>query len=309
MRCYIHTGRDATAYCVVCGNFFCERCISVAEDQKNYCGACRGKTGLRTLEESTPTASRLATTLLVKFKNNKTVQGTTYKIDPNRPSFKLQPYNPKGLSGEEREIEFSTVKYVALVNSLTGEKAPGTREYQPKGSEVVVTFQDSEVLRGFTLKAYSDKDPRFSVIPEDPHDNRISIIVERSAVQSMALGRIPKIQELRVLADNSVRRLILHYYWQHSDVMITIDELAVRLERNAPVVERELEEFMREGLVKKMTPDGRQLRFTPSKDPVVRQAIASMAKDIEMLYFRKRPPAPQEAPAQRPSKPTPQWPL
>jgi hypothetical protein len=51
------------------------------------------------------------------------------------------------------------------------------------------------------------------------------------------------------------------------------------------------------------------LKFTPAKDPVVRQAVSSMAKDIEMLYFRKKPAAPAEPQAQRPSKPAPQWPL
>jgi len=308
MRCYLHTGREATGYCVSCGNFWCDECLALCEDDKNYCNACRVKLSKRTASEIGERDSHLVAKLLVKFKNGKSVLGTSYKIDPTKSSLKLTPYSKTG-NAEEREIAFADVKYVALIESFTGEKTAGAREYQPKGSEVVVFFQDGEVVRGFTLKAYNDKDPRFSVIPDDPHDNRFSIIVERSAVARMELGRIPKTQELRVLVDNSVRRLILHYYYLHPDIAITIDELAARIERNTPVVERELEEFYREGIIRKLSPDSRQLKFSPSRDPIVRQAIAAMAKDVEMLYFRKKM-APQEpqAPA-KPSKSAPQWPL
>ncbi len=308
MRCYDHSMREAAGYCVACGNFFCTKCLVDCEDGKKYCAACCAKLNIRKTEEDTPRDSRLATRLVVRLKNGKSLQGTTYKIDPERPNFKLKPFSSTG-SGEEKEIEFSKVKYVALVKSLVGDKTESKGEYQPKGSEISVTFPDGESIEGFTLKAYSDKDPRFSVIPADPSDNRISIIVERSAVSKMSLGRIPKAQELRVLADNSVKRLILHYYWQHPDLFITIDELAARLERTAAVVERELSDFMREGLIERPNPDSRQLRFTPSKDPIVRQAVASMAKDIEMLYFRRKPAAEAPSAARRPARSTPQWPL
>lgn len=311
MRCYLHTGREAVGYCVACGNFWCQECIALCEDSRNYCHTCRIKMGMRTMAESGRQAQddRLVAKLLIKFKTGKQMLATTYKIDTSKPSFKAAPYQGKGAS-EEKEILFGDVKYVALVQSLSGEKSTGTREYQPKGSEVVVHFQDGEVIRGFTLKAYSDKDPRFSVIPEDPTDNRMSVIVERSAVARMGLGRIPKTQELRTLAANSVRRLILHYYYQHPDIVTTIDELAAKIERTAGVVERELEEFMREGLVRRLTPESRQIKFSPSKDPVVRQAVSAMAKDIEMLYLKPKPTAgPQSSAPQKPTRPAPQWPL
>ena len=310
MKCYLHTGRDSSGYCTSCGNFYCERCLMLCEDGKNYCQTCRGKLGIRIKPETGAIDGQLATKLLVKLKTGKSLLGTTYKIDPDRPHFNITPYSEKG-GKEEKEIAFSDVRYVALVRSLTGEKRTGTAEYRPKGSEVSISFHDGEIIRGFTLKAYSDKDPRFSVIPEDPKDNRISIIVERTAVANMILGRIPRTQELRALADNSVKRLILHYYWQHPDIVVSIDDLAARLERTATVVERELEEFYREGIVKLLDPNGRQLKFVPAKDTVVRQAINAMAKDIEMLYFRKKTAVTETAGGapSRPVKPTPQWPL
>jgi hypothetical protein len=284
--------------------------MALCEDSKSYCHTCRIKLGIRTMAETGRQGQddRLVAKLLVKFKTGKQMLATAYKIDTNKPSFKATPYPAKS-AAEEKEISFSDVKYVALVQSLTGEKSTGTHEYQPKGSEVVVHFQDGEIVRGFTLKAYADKDPRFSVIPEDPTDNRMSLIIERSAVARMELGRIPKTQELRTLAANSVRRLILHYYYQHPDIVTSIDELAAKLERTAPAVERELEEFMREGLIRRLTPDSRQLKFSPSKDPIVRQAVSAMARDIEMLYLKRKPTAQQQMAPQKPTKPAPQWPL
>jgi hypothetical protein len=282
--------------------------VVLCDDGRAYCSTCRTKLGKKPRVENVARDTRLATKLLVKFKDGKSVQGTTYKIDPVRPGFNLVPHNSPAT--DEKYIEFSKVKYVALVDSFTGEKVSAPREYQPKGSEVSVTFQDGEVLTGFTLKQYSDKDQRFSVIPEDPRDYRISMIVERSGVTKMSLGRIPKAQEMRKFADNSVKRLILHYYWQHPDLVITIDELADKLERASGAVERELTEFIRDGLIRLVDPNGRQLRFTPSKDPIVRQTVASMAKEIEMLYFRRKAPAGEAAPApQKPTKPATHWPL
>ena len=307
MRCYVHSMREAIGYCIGCGNFFCDKCLSACEEGKHYCATCREKLGKKTSDQTRPRDERLATKLLIKFKKGSSLHGTTYKIDPSRSSFRITPFTAKG-PGEEREIEFSHVKYVALVESFGKEKSTGPPEYQPKGSEVSVTFPDGETIKGYTLKAYSDKDARFSVIPEDPEDNRISIIVERSAVSQMSLGRIPKAQELRILVNNSVKRMILHYYWQHPDIVVTVDELANRLERTSAVVERELEDFIREGLIRRLNGEGKQLKFTPSRDPIVRQAVSNMAKDIEMLYFRKKPPTAATPTPQRPARPQ-HWPL
>lgn len=301
MRCMIHPSRESNGYCPNCGDFFCETCLIVCEDGRQYCERCMAKLGKRAKASE---ATKLSAKLLVKFKNGRQLMGTTYKIDPRTLGFSMVAHDARG-AGEERYVEWADVKYVALVASLRGEPPEKTSEYQPKGSEVEVVFHDGEILKGFTLKRYTESESRFSVIPSDTRDNRISTIVERSAIERMSLGRTPKAQQLRVLADNSVRRLILHYYWHHPDAIMTLDQLAGKLGRAAAVVVRELEPFEHEGLVKRL--ETNQLRFMPAKDPVVRQAVSAMGKQLDMLYFKK-PAAPPPAEA-APPKPTGKWPM
>jgi len=308
MRCTVHPTRESAGYCAACGNFYCEACLTECEDGKNYCDRCRRKLGKNPKAPGTARTERLATRILVKYKNGAEVQGTTYKIDPNRIGFNLITHDSGGAM-EDIYVEFADIKYAALVESARDASHSSRHEYQPKGSEVVVTFTDEEVLKGFTLKHYSDSEPRFSVIPSNLPRTVVSTIVERSAVAHMSLGRIPKAQELRSLVNNSVKRLIMHYYWKHPDIVITIDELAARLGREARIVDRELAGFVREGLISRVAESSHQLRFTPPKDHVVRQAISTMGKEIDQLYFRKR-----GKPSQ-PAKPRPQnrgairWPL
>ena len=139
MRCTIHSAKQATGYCAGCGSFFCDQCLVVCEDGKGYCSVCKTKLGKSAREEAAPRDSRLATKLLVEFKDGKSLQGTTYKLDPVRSGFIVYPHVPRG-AAEERYIEFSRVKYVALVDSFGTEKTEAPREYQPKGSEISVTF-------------------------------------------------------------------------------------------------------------------------------------------------------------------------
>ncbi len=241
------------------------------------------------LANGAPQDKRLAAKLIVKFKNGSTMRGTTYDLNPARKGFHFIGY-PASKGNKDRYINFSDLKYVAIVESFVGKKRTSRPEYQPHGSEVTIVFKDGEKLDGYTLKQYNDKDPRFPVIPMDPQDNRISIFVQRDAIADMRLGRIPKAQELRKLVDSSTSRLLLHYYWQHPDIVITVDQLAARIERTSPAVERELEKFINEGLVKRVgKPADKQLKFMPPQDPVIRQVVSSMGREIDLLYFRKRP--------------------
>jgi len=313
MRCTNHPTRESSGYCPSCGDFFCASCLVLCEDGKSYCSSCRTKFDKKAKGSTAAVVpdTKLATKLLVKFKNGTESYGTTYKIDPDRTGFNFIPHTSKGV-GDETYVEFDDVKYVALVASFKGEKAALVHEYQPKGSEVSVTFKDGELLRGYTLKRYSEREPRFSVIPSSAMDNRISTIVERSAVAHMALGRILKTQELRTLVDNSVKRLIFHYYWRHPDVVITLDEMATRLGRAAAIIDREIEDFIQEGLIQRIgAPSLKQMRFIPSKDPAVRQMLSALYKELDTLYFRKQgqSQAEEAKPKPAPPKPAIRWPL
>jgi len=288
MRCTLHLNRAAAGYCCGCGNFYCEACLTLCEDGRNYCASCRKKLGKKPqVEEGPARDAKLAVKIIVRMKSGKVLKGSTYTLDPARSGFHFIRHG-RGRN-DETYVKYSDVKYVALVESFAGGRRSSPGEYQPKGSEVAVTFKDGERLDGYTLKHYSEKDARFSVIPRDPHDNRLSILVERSAVDSMHLGRIPKAQELRKLVANPVRRLILHFYWKHPSLAITIDDLAARLERTPASVERELPVFIEEGLIERVgRPADRQLKLSSSPDHIVRETVASMGREIEMLYFRRK---------------------
>jgi len=288
MRCTLHLNRPAAGYCRGCGSFFCESCLILCDDENKYCSSCVKKLKKSRKEESgVARTGRLAVMLMVNLKNGVVLKGTTYNLDPARGGFHFVRQGRD--TDAEITIKFSDVKYVAIVESFAEgpRKSPG--EYRPKGSEVMVVFKDGERLDGYTLSQYNDKLPRFPIIPRDPKDNRLSILVERSSIEHMTLGRIPKAQELRKLVANSVRRLILHYYWKHPNIVITLDELATRLERTARAVERDLGVFMEEGLISPIgTPNRKQLKFSPAADVMVREVISSMGREIDMLYFRKR---------------------
>lgn len=288
MRCTLHLNRAAAGYCCNCGSFYCESCLTVCEDERKHCARCMKKLGIKAKGAGgQASAAKLAVKLIICMKSGKTLNGSAYTLDPTRSSFHFVRHGQS--SDEEMHIKYSDVKYVAIVETFSGAKRSSPGEYQPKGSEVSVTFKDGERLDGYTLKHYSDKDTLFSVIPRDPRDNRFSILVERSAVSDISLGRIPKAQELRKLVSNPIRRLTLHFYWKHPGLVISIDDLAVRLERTTRAVEKELPVFIEEGLIEAIgQPERRQVKLTPSRDHIVRETVASMAREIEMLYFRKK---------------------
>lgn len=288
MRCTLHLNRAAAGYCCSCGNFYCESCLTLCEDERKYCSHCKKKLGRKPKGAEGPARdARLAVKLIVCMKSGKTLNGSAYTLDPARDGFHFIRHGRS--TDEGMHIKYSDVKYVAIVESFTGRKRSSPGEYQPKGSEISVTFKDGEKLDGYTLKHYSDKDALFSVIPRDPRDNRFSILVERSAVADLSLGRIPKAQELRKLVSNPIRRLTLHFYWKHPSLVISIDDLAARLERTTRAVEKELPVFMEEGLIEAIgQPERRQIKFMPSPDHIVREMVASMAKEIDMLYFRRK---------------------
>jgi hypothetical protein len=241
--------------------------------------------------------ARLPVRLEVHLKKGVVLKGTSYALDPSRNGFHFIRHGKYG--DEEMYVKFSGVKYVAIMESHAGGRRSISHEYQPKGSEVLVTFRDGDRIDGYTLKHYSEREARFSLIPRDAKDKRMSILVERDAIDKMTLGRIPKAQELRKLVSNSVRRLILHYYWKHPKGVLTLNDLAGRLERTPHAVERELPVFQEEGLITQVNASGRsQLRFKVAPDPVVREAVASMGKEIDTLYFRRHQP-PKTRPSSR----------
>ena len=126
--------------------------------------------------------------LVVRFTDGRIKHGVCYALNPNETEFHLDLVDDEGrTTGETQRIRYADLKAVFHVKSFDGNFKKGERYTPPfdTGDELIVEFKDSEVIRGITSKNYSPDIPRFVLIPTDSKSNNISILVERSAVNSV----------------------------------------------------------------------------------------------------------------------------
>lgn len=126
--------------------------------------------------------------LVVRYADGRTDYGVCFALNPRETSFHLDRVDAEGRNtGETVQVRYSDLKAVFHVRSFDGkfdrlQPAPVLGE---KGSELIVEFQDGEVLRGFTLRQYDPDAPRFYLIPKEENSNNISVLVERRAVAAV----------------------------------------------------------------------------------------------------------------------------
>ncbi|GAB4330162.1 MAG: hypothetical protein Kow0099_00570 [Candidatus Abyssubacteria bacterium] len=212
MKCPVHSDRNVVGYCIECGAFGCDLCLSSGVKGDNICKKCekaksRGtpkdtKQGLVSKlfgDKRTPTpeprpvtsyasVSRKATAgrkLLVRFRNNRSVKGTTYKLDINSSGFYLVPLEP--VEGQERIfIYFSDIKAIHFIRDFEGKGSPEpVGAHVAEGQEIKVVFQDGEIIEGHTLHHFDPSCQRFYIVPREDAGNTISILVERSALKGI----------------------------------------------------------------------------------------------------------------------------
>lgn len=126
--------------------------------------------------------------LVVRYKDGRTDYGVCFALNPKETGFHLDRMTQDGTAvGETIQVRFSDLKAVFHVKSFDGKYDPGQRyaEYHPEGSELLVEFTDGELVRGYTLNAYVQEEPRFYLIPADPKSNNISILVEASCLKGV----------------------------------------------------------------------------------------------------------------------------
>ncbi|GMW01818.1 MAG: hypothetical protein AMXMBFR84_29550 [Candidatus Hydrogenedentota bacterium] len=126
--------------------------------------------------------------LVVRHKDGRIDYGVCFALNPKESTFHLDRTDKNGVSvGKTDQVRFSELKAVFYVKSFDGkyDKHERFREWTPEGKELVVEFQDGEVIRGYSLHASNLDEPRFFLIPEDQEGNNISILVERSAVKEV----------------------------------------------------------------------------------------------------------------------------
>jgi hypothetical protein len=126
--------------------------------------------------------------LVVRYRDGRTVRGVCYALNIREVGFKLDMVDERGGSlGTMEDVAFRDIKAVFFVRSFDGkfDKSAVSEEWSPEGRELVIQFEDGEILRAFAWKKYDGRDPRYYVIPEDRKSNNISILVEAAAVSGV----------------------------------------------------------------------------------------------------------------------------
>lgn len=216
MKCPVHSDKDVVGYCVECGAFGCDTCLIPRGKGDNLCQKClktvegsgRGQKGLGAKllgDKKTPKpASRKPTfqrssvvrkgaggggrKLIVKFRDNRELKGTTYKLDTKQLGFHFVPLDP----AEESDrifVYFSDVKMISFVRSLEGRPDPGGKaaEQGGDGPEVKLAFPGNEIIEGHLLHRFDGSAQRFFMAPKQDDGNLISILVERAALSGMEM--------------------------------------------------------------------------------------------------------------------------
>ncbi len=214
MKCPVHSDKDVIGYCIDCGVFGCNTCLTDRGKGERICSKCEKARGSATKGEekkgflrkligekkpasTTATTSRstvprrAATTrkLVVYFKNKKVLKGTTYKLDIQSPGFYLIPLEPGSQEGRVF-VYFSDLKSIHYVRNLEGrvEAQEAEQESTSEGSTVKAAFEDGETVEGRTMHHFDPSCQRFFLIPDDSKGNIMSMLIERSALKGLEVG-------------------------------------------------------------------------------------------------------------------------
>ncbi len=190
MKCPNHLMRNAAGYCCVCGSFFCEDCLT-RHDGNLYCPKHYKPIAAKIDEEQKRAESRKRHSrhaLIAYYKNGNREQGVCHAMNIRESGFHLTCEDDNGVAtGKTARIRFSDLKFVANVKSYTGkfDKSEPFHGYTPGGVNLIVEFDDGEVLDGTTVNAYDPDAPRFYFIPKDPNSNYINVLVEAASAKQI----------------------------------------------------------------------------------------------------------------------------
>ena len=124
--------------------------------------------------------------IVARYKDGRTVKGTSLDIDPARPSCHVR--TPEGKTAE---VQLKDLKALFFVRSLEGDsthdekRTPEPDDLRSRGSTLVrMAFADGEEMVGLTIRYPPDK-PFFYILPVDSKSNNVRMLVNREAVVSM----------------------------------------------------------------------------------------------------------------------------
>ena len=124
--------------------------------------------------------------VVVRFMDGRILKGTTRDFAPNKPNFHLFPWGEEG--DKALDIVVGSLKAIFFVKSYEGDKQHVTdnsfAKARGQGRKIMVTFQDDEVLAGFTM-GYNPKSQGFFLIPADPDCNNSRVYIVNSAINKV----------------------------------------------------------------------------------------------------------------------------
>jgi len=291
-KCEVHHRKKAVGYCHGCGLFGCEACLPAVDDHgRRYCRRCAERQHVP-LPTVSPRGRNIEHRYIVRFKDGRRVGGTFYTIKLDGDGFNFVALSGRDGTGDRQVyIRFKDLKAVFQVKEWKGDVHHPPRYLTPDHSdhnEVAVYFSDGEVIRGHVTGHYGPHDKRFYLVPRDKDDNNQVIIVEASAVDRVQTRGVRRTRELRDLVSNAVRKRILTYYWRHRGSVVTLPEIAHRLERVESAIAQNLEPYIEHGLIERRSDEGHDVLhlMTPS-DRATRDFLRASYEEIRRFYFHR----------------------
>jgi len=125
--------------------------------------------------------------IVTRYRDGRTLKGTTQNFFPNKPVFHVIRKGGAG-PGDVIEVNLEDLKAIFFVRDFTGNAkhverkklSPGER---PQGRLMEVTCKDGEVIVG-TTSGYDPKRPGFFLFPIDASANNARVYVVTSAVRT-----------------------------------------------------------------------------------------------------------------------------
>jgi hypothetical protein len=139
-----------------------------------------------TTKTATPPATATGTLVVARYRDGRTVKGTTQDFVPARTRFHIFPYGDR--SGRAVVVDYSELKAVFFVKSYDG-NPDHDEEYsferaKGHGRKAVVMFDDREMIAGYTMGYHPDR-PGFFIVPAEPDSNNSRVFVINAAVKTI----------------------------------------------------------------------------------------------------------------------------
>jgi len=126
------------------------------------------------------------TRVVARYADGRMLKGRTHDFAPLKTQFHLS--DSGNVTAQTTRVNLAELKAVFFVRTFEGDSQHvadnEVAEARGQGRRVRVTFNDGEVVAGFTM-GFSDDKPGFFLIPADGACNNARIFVVRQAVRSI----------------------------------------------------------------------------------------------------------------------------